>query len=180
MFATVRTNGVLSFDWKVEGPLDDQMEMYLNYYNGKSDYPLWEGNVLDEIWHHVEVTVPLRQTEDDNYGFPLDLHLGLYVPNAQVTAYVRNVTWTPAGENPDPKPGDAVTISSAEISGNKFKLSFTSDAKFGYNLLTNANLLIDSWGVKEYRPGGGTITFEPEILPGVSQMFYKVETIRKK
>ena len=181
MFATVQTNGVLSFDWKVEGPLDDQMEMYLNYYNGKSDYPLWKGNVPDEICHHVEVTVPLRQTEDDNYGFPLDLRLGLYVPNAQVTAYVRNVTWTPAGGNPDPTPEDAVKISSAEIVNGSFKLSFTSDAKFDYNLLTNANLLIDSWGVMKSESGtGATVTFEPEIQSGVPQMFYKVETIRKK
>ena len=69
----------------------------------------------------------------------------------------------------------------AAVSDGKFTLSFKSDEKFDYNLLTNANLLIDSWGVMTNEVGTGeTITFEPQIIEGQPQLFYKVETIQKK
>lgn len=179
MLTTVKTNGVLSFDWKVEGVAFDG-ELYLDGAGNSfgSDQFLSEV-VFDQEWHHAEVEISQKPNE---YDFPLNIILGLKQESyGFATGYVANVTWTPAGGNPDPKPGDAVKISSAEIVNGLFKLSFMSDAKFYYNLLTNANLLIDSWGVMEYKPGTGTtVTFEPKILPGVPQMFYKIETIRKK
>lgn len=92
-------------------------------------------------------------------------------------------SWTlePSPEHPVPETKDAVTISSAAVSGDTFTLSFTSDAQFDYNLLTNANLQIDSWGVMETLVGDGTtLTFEPQIIEGQPQLFYKVETIQKK
>ena len=181
MLAEVKTNGVLCFRWKVECK-NFVGELYVDYCD--SSRPPKEGKFLtaevqDEEWHEARCEIKLNQ---DEYAFPLTLKLGIYNRNdMQATAYVTDVTWTPAGGNPDPKPGDAVKISSVEIVDGSFKLSFTSDAKFDYNLLTNANLLIDSWGVMTNKPGTGkTVTFDPEILPGVSQMFYKVETIRKK
>ena len=92
------------------------------------------------------------------------------------------MTWTPYG--PKPEDGvDNVDISSAGISADgKFTLSFKSDEKFDYNLLTNADLLGGSWGVMgEKKIGNGNIlTFEPEIIEGQPQLFYKVETIQKK
>ena len=93
---------------------------------------------------------------------------------------VDQMTWTPGGR--EPKDGeDNVTISSAAVSDGKFKLSFESKAEFAYNLLTNANLLIDTWGVMTNAVGTGeTITFEPQIIEGQPQMFYRVDTIRKK
>lgn len=182
MLAEVKTNGVLSFRWKVECK-NFGGEMYLDYYD--SSRPPKGGKFLtaevnDEEWHEARCEIPLNQ---DEYTFPLTLKLGLYNRNdMQAMAYVTDVTWTPDGANPDPKPGDAVKISSVEIVDGSFKLSFMSDAKFDYNLLTNANLLIDSWGVwGERKVGDGKlVTFGPEILPGVPQMFYKIETIRKK
>ena len=186
MLATIKTNGVISFDWKVEGL--GEKRMYLDYYyynekNGKLERvdEIWGDDALEGGLHHTDVHVDIPWPDPSEPKI-MKLCIGLLLAeDVCVTAYVQNVTWTPDGGNPDPTPGDAVTISSAEISGNKFKLSFTSDAKFGYNLLTNANLLIDSWGVMKYEPGtGATVTFEPEIQSGVPQMFYKVETIRKK
>ena len=180
MCATVSTNGVLSFDWRASGTLDDGMLMYVECASGK----FWEQlPAQDNEWHHEEIEItPEAPGYDPNYGFPLKIQLGFQNENDRlVSVSVKNVNWIPAGSSVDPTPEDAVTISSAEISGNKFKLSFTSDAKFDYNLLTNANLLIDSWGVMKSEPGtGATVTFEPSVLPGVPQMFYKVETIRKK
>ena len=88
------------------------------------------------------------------------------------------MTWTPGG--PVPGPTNAVEISSMEFLDGKFILRFKSDGDFDYNLLTNANLLIDSWGVMTHAVGtGGTMYFEPAILPGQPQLFYKVETIQK-
>lgn len=182
MVAEVKTNGVLSFDWKVDQtPFIGSVDLL-----AKEAILTPKTRVEREGWVHMEFEVPQHAPADQpdvSYGFPLELRISFENSNrAVVDGYVANVTWIPADSHPDPHdPDDAVTISSVEISGNKFKLSFMSDAKFDYNLLTNANLLIDSWGVMKYEPGTGTtIVFEPEILPGVPQMFYKVETIRKK
>ena len=87
----------------------------------------------------------------------------------------------PPEEHPIPEAKDAVTISSAAVADGKFSLSFKSDEKFDYNLRTNANLLIDSWGVMATEKGTGeSITFGPLIIDGLPQLFYKVETIQRK
>ena len=84
-------------------------------------------------------------------------------------------------EHPKPEATDAVTISSAAVADGKFSLSFKSDAKFDYNLLTNANLLIDSWGVMATEKGTGEIVVvDPPVIDGMPQLFYKVETIQKQ
>ena len=84
-------------------------------------------------------------------------------------------------EHPVPEAKDAVTISSAAVADGKFSLSFKSDEKFDYNLRTNANLLIDSWGVMATEKGTGeSITFGPLVIDGLPQLFYKVETIQRK
>ena len=90
--------------------------------------------------------------------------------------------WTPKEVHPVPDPDeDFVTISSAAVSDGKFALSFPSDARFDYNLLTNANLLINRWGIMETLVGDGKVlTFEPKITEGQPQLFYKVETIQKR
>lgn len=113
---------------------------------------------------------------------------GLYQPRDtfnvgdEIETIAFTAVWEATSEHPVPEDGeDNVTISSAAVSDGKFTLSFKSDERFDYNLRTNANLLIDSWGIMETRPGTGEpITFEPEIGEGLPQLFYKVETIQKK
>ena len=113
---------------------------------------------------------------------------GLYQPRDtfavgdEIETIAFTAVWEATGEHPVPEDGeDNVTISSAAVSDGKFTLSFKSDERFDYNLLTNGNLLIKSWGIMETRPGTGEpITFEPEIGEGLPQLFYKVETIQKK
>ena len=107
-----------------------------------------------------------------------------YTAGSEIKTITFTAAWEPTGEHPVPVDGkDNVDISSARISadGTSFSLSFTSKAEFDYNLLTNANLLIkEGWGVMEKKEGtDGTITFEPEVIPGQPQLFYKVETIQK-
>ena len=84
-------------------------------------------------------------------------------------------------EHPVPEAKDAVTISSAAVADGAFTLSFKSDARFDYNLITNANLLIDSWGVMATEKGTGeTVFFDPPVIDELPQLFYKVETIQKR
>lgn len=117
-------------------------------------------------------------------GIPAGSWVHLYFYSSTGTCDIDQMTWTPGG--PEPVDGkDNVTISSAAVSadGKSFSLSFKSDAQFDYNLLTNANLLIKKgWGVMgEKKTGDGSVlTFEPEIIEGQSQLFYKVETIQRK
>ena len=98
-------------------------------------------------------------------------------------ADIDGIRFVPVGDgsHPVPEATDAVTISSAAVADGKFSLSFKSDAKFDYNLLTNANLLIDSWGVMATEKGTGEIVVvDPPVIDGMPQLFYKVETIQKQ
>ena len=92
------------------------------------------------------------------------------------------MTWVPEGAHPKPTDADKVTISSAAVSDGKFTLSFEFNEDFDYLLMTNANLLIDSWGVMEIEgtKTDNILTFEPEIIEGQPQLFYRVDTIQKK
>ena len=110
---------------------------------------------------------------------PAGSFIHIYVRSLEGDCTIDRMTWTPGGR--EPTDADKVTISSAAVVGGKFSLSFESKAEFDYNLLTNANLLINSWGVMTNEVGTGeTITFEPQIIEGQPQMFYRVDTIRKK
>ena len=115
---------------------------------------------------------------DDRLYQPRDT----FAAGDEIETITFTAVWEATSEHPVPEDGeDNVTISSAAVSDGKFTLSFKSDERFDYNLLTNGNLLIKSWGIMETRPGTGEpITFEPEIGEGLPQLFYKVETIQKK
>lgn len=87
----------------------------------------------------------------------------------------------PPSPSPMPTDADRVTISSSALVNGCFVLSFKSDERFDYRLLTNANLRIDSWGLLMKLPGNGAVlSFEPEIIEGLPQLFYKVETVQKQ
>ena len=105
-----------------------------------------------------------------------------YTAGSEIETIILTAVWEATGEYPIPVDGeDNVTISVAAVSDGKFSLSFKSDERFDYNLLTNANLLINSWGIMETLPGDGLILkFEPQILEGQPQLFYRVETIQKE
>ena len=105
-----------------------------------------------------------------------------YTAGSEIATITFTAVWEPTGEHPVPEDGkDNVTISSAAVSDGKFTLSFKSDERFDYNLLTNGNLLIKSWGIMETLVGDGKVLiFEPTIIKGQPQLFYKVETIQRK
>ena len=168
LVAEVTTNGSLSFSWKPIG------------CNGKLSF--WIGTEADSgngSRTNLTGMAESWSTFSTN-NIPAGSWIHIYFYSSVGICDIDQMTWTPGG--PEPVDGkDNVTISSAAVSDGKFSLSFMSDAKFDYNLLTNANLLIDSWGVMTNEVGtGGMIFFEPKILEDQPQMFYKVETIQRK
>ena len=122
-------------------------------------------------WTEVTVQLPEWQNQYIAFGH-----------NDAMAAWLDHVTWTPdEPTHPTPTDADKATILAAGVKDGKFMLSFTSDERFDYNLLTNANLLIDSWGRMEKKTGtGAAITFEPPIVDGLPQLFYKVETVQRQ
>ena len=175
LVAEVQTDGTISFDWKPNLCEDRPDQMIF-----------WIGPEKD-AGERQETKVSLEGVDGEWNSFvkaevPAGSFIHIYVGSTAGNCTIDRMTWTPVG--PEPVDGkDNVDISSAGISADgKFTLSFKSDEKFNYNLLTNADLLGGSWGVMgEKKIGDGSIlTFEPKIIEGQPQLFYKVETIQRK
>lgn len=177
--SNLATNGVLHFWWKADGPREN-----LIFDSDVQDLKTWRldgGEDPDYAdWHETNVVVNCM-SENEIFYFS-HLRRGSD-PVGDFTCWIAKLTWTPEGgsEHPVPTDADKVTISSAAVSDGKFVLSFKSDEKFDYNLLTNANLLINSWGILDVFAGDGSVhTFKPEIRDDQPQLFYKVDTIQRK
>lgn len=177
MSTTLTGPGVLKFHYKTSiSNLGSELEVNLGNPGDPGSRLLCKTNVSN--WAEHVIRVP------DSNTYPVTWNFAVETKDADF-ALIDNIRWIPDGagpEHPVPEKKNAVEIETAAFSDGKFKLEFESDAQFDYNLLTNANLLIDSWGkMGETKEGtGGTITFEPEIIKGQPQLFYKVETIQKK
>ena len=171
----MHTNGTLRFSWKSTGG-DQAVALYSASgasITGKS----WDLKGEIDKWHSCEIDVDFGNMEA---GYVVIYH---WHGDDGTSCYITKMTWTPAGgsEHPVPTDADKVTISSAAVSDGKFVLSFKSDEKFDYNLLTNANLHINSWGILDVFVGDGSVhTFKPEIRDEQPQLFYKVDTIQRK
>lgn len=163
--AKLAESGTLSFRWKgttmafnISKERDDTEATSHRLASGADEWNYFSTNlvVTAETWVHI------------------------YNYTSNSAADIDKMTWTPGGR--EPTDADKVKISSATVSDGKFTLSFDSKAEFDYNLLTNANLLIkEGWGVMEKKTGTGeTLTFEPQIIEGQPQMFYRVDTIQRK
>ena len=175
--ATVKTPGTLTFCWKGQGSKYEATWFCVSL--GKED-DVWEDSVKlpEKEWTSSDVKKEIKVQQSD---LPCTITFSCVSIGSDGYCALDYVTWVPEQTHPEPGPGDEVEISSVSVSEGKFTLSFQSDDRFDYNLLTNANLLIDSWGVWGVKPGDGkTLLFEPPILPGEPQMFYKVETIQRK
>ena len=178
MEAEIVTNGTLKFSYRFENAGEDPMGSWLTvqlvHGQGKPDTPFETFDLPTDWISSGEIDVKLPENFSE-----ATLRFKYY---GEGEVYIDGLTWTPEGaEHPEPTEADKVTISSAAISDGKFKLSFSSDKQFDYNLLTNANLSIDTWGVMMNEAGTGEIvTFEPIMIEGLPQLFYKVETIRKR
>ena len=179
MYAHITTNGVLSFKYKLTAEYDTIRVIIGQFWEGNPVMPepyQWKFTYQEgEGWQDAVCEIPAL---DWDSAYIRVYHQKL---DESGIAYVDQMTWTPEGAHPEPTDADKATISSAAVSDGKFSLSFQSDGRFDYNLLTNANLLINSWGIMETQVGDGNIlTFEPQIIEGQPQMFYRVDTIQKK
>lgn len=173
MSANIMTNGTLTFWYKFVGP------------DGFIDI-----NLCDRAGKILSLLPKAYSTEWTNESIRIELGAtgGAYQPYIEIVNYeggevrIDQLTWTPDGAHPEPTDADKVTISSAAVSDGKFTLSFKSDERFDYNLLTNANLLIDNWGVMGTKKvgDGSILKFEPQIIEGQPQLFYRVDTIQRK
>ena len=175
--ATIEKSGTLTFHYK--GYAVNMMTVQVLLGDGEvSDarINIKEQESYPDTWQSVDV--PIQVTGD-----PVELKFKCTKKDSEGCSFALDrVTWTPdAPAHPEPTDEDKVTISAAGVKDGKFTLSFASDERFDYNLLTNANLLIDSWGKMEKKTGtGSALVFEPEIIDGLPQLFYKVETIQRQ
>ena len=172
------TNGVLTFFYRIERKNSNEKDNYLKVVAGTEE--LFKSADAKSDWGETPSPECKLCTGDvvtfRFYVSALGGQDGDY-------ADIDGIRFVPVGDgsHPVPEATDAVTISSAAVADGKFSLSFKSDAKFDYNLLTNANLLIDSWGVMATEKGTGeTVVVDPPVIDGMPQLFYKVETIQKQ
>ena len=186
--ASVKANGTLTFACKwAKASTGDSMTLAVafasdkNQFFDKQSYGDPTMVVIETADEWRSVTLPVALAEEQKKVF---VHIVNLLGEVGDSVCIDQMKWVPEGGEPEPPvptPEDAAEISSATVSDGKFTLSFKSDEKFDYNLLTNANLQIDGWGVRETKSGDGeALVFEPPIQPGVPQMFYKVETIQKR
>ena len=186
MHARISDPGTLTFRWR---PTYDgewlTVQLRIITESGEEFTPIkrdYKDGQVTSWDNQVEWTVPFNSEIDFSNDVFIEI-LGWKNPlfSGPSKTYVDAMVWTPDGTHPEPKPGDAVKISSAAVSDGKFVLSFKSDEKFDYNLLTNGNLLIKSWGILDTFVGDGSVhTFEPAIRADQPQLFYRVDTIQRK
>ena len=181
MHAQISSPGKLSFRW--QPTFGEKLQVFVKVYQGDKSYTKLQKDYQGEdgSWENlVELTVSQDLGIDFNDIVTIEV-FNFNSNDEYCETYVDQMTWVPEEANPEPTDADKVSILSAAVSDGKFTLSFPSDVRFDYNLLTNANLLIDSWGVMTNEVGTGeTITFNPEIIEGQPQLFYRVDTIQKK
>ena len=180
MYAHITTNGVLSFKYKLTAEYDTIRVIIGQFWEGNPVMPepyQWKFTYQEgEEWQDAVCEIPAL---DWDSAYIRVYHQKL---DESGIAYVDQMTWVPEGAHPEPTDADKVTISSAAVSDGKFTLSFEFNEDFDYLLKTNADLLNGSWGVMEIEgtKTGNILTFEPEIIEGQPQMFYRVDTIQKK
>ena len=173
------TNGVLTFFYRIKREYTDE----------KVNYLIVRVAGTKELFNSAEARSDWGETPSPECklctGDVVTFRFYVSAQGGQDGDYadIDGIRFVPVGDgsHPVPEATDAVTISSAAVADGKFSLSFQSDAKFDYNLLTNANLLIDSWGVMATEKGTGeTVVVDPPVIDGMPQLFYKVETIQKQ
>ncbi len=165
---SLTTPGTLTFSYKmVQG---DSLKVLLageQVYDSATD-----SSLTDNQWVIVSVVVPSSPAK-----------IAWEVTAAGATGvFLDNFRWVPEGGtiHPEPTENDRVTVSNVSIENGQFILKFAGNATFDYELWTNANLSLPSWGVMATTNGEEEVIFKPQILPSHPQLFYKVRTIKKR
>lgn len=176
--SVITNSGTLSFYWKPEGNNGTFLFWIDNMdkpnFPGQAVYESYRRGGTDGEWSFVTTNLVVASGERKY----------IHLANDDMTSSIRVdlMTWTPGGAR-EPEAADKVTVSAAGLSadGTQFVLSFTGDSAFDYELLTNADLRVDSWGMMEKKTGAdAVIKFEAAMQPELPQLFYKVRTVPKQ
>ncbi|MGN0833840.1 MAG: InlB B-repeat-containing protein [Kiritimatiellia bacterium] len=173
--SVITNSGTLSFYWQPQGN-DGMLLFWIDDQEQPTDDPgssVRERTGTDGVWSLVTTNLVVSPGERKY------IHLANYDLASSVR--VDLMTWTPEGRR-EPEAGkDEVTVSAAAFSadGTKFVLGFAGDSAFDYELLTNADLRVDAWGVLLRQDGADEVTFEAPVRPELPQLFYKVRTVPK-
>lgn len=172
--SVITNSGTLSFCWRPEGS-NGALLFWIDGQEQPSGDPgsgVRERTGTDGVWSLVTTNLVVAPGERKY------IHLANYDLASSIR--VDLMTWTPEGRR-EPAAGDEVAISGARLAadGAKFVLEFAGDPDFAYELHTNADLRVDSWGLLERKEGAAAVTFEAPVLPGLPQLFYKVLTVPK-
>ena len=133
----------------------------------------WAYDGLSE-WQEASVTVGTNE----NGKAVMRLRINYNTEGESPTqVFVDQMTWTPA--ETEPQRGDPVPISSATAEGGMFKLTIPTASGKSYGVWTNANLLIDSWGLmgEPQKATGDSLKFEWTILPELPQLFFRAHEV---
>ncbi|MBE6381459.1 MAG: hypothetical protein E7049_00390 [Lentisphaerae bacterium] len=185
MVATVRTNGVLRFRWKVGGTVGPTIFKYTGSYNASMVEQIkLTSDDDDSVWHDTgDCEIPDTWLEADG-----TLTIGIrFTGRAEnLTCFIDQLTWTPANASVEPTEDDKPIITgftpttSGESKGFAISISNASD-DFNYQILGTDDLTTtEEWPVIETLSGsemneGYVIEFDE----GEPQMFYKVKVIAK-
>ena len=176
--ATGMVRGTLSFYWKA-----DSAGAKLNLYCDHGG--IWSQDPLDceiaqaaDTWQHAEFSIP-EPTAGKSF---LVMKLELSDENTGTGISIDQVTWTPSGT--EPQQGEPVMPTAAGVEDGVFSLTIPTASGKSYGVWTNANLLIDSWGLmgegdeKVKKGDGNPLIFEWTIIPEMPQLFFRAHEVK--
>lgn len=190
--ATVRTNGTLKLSCRLNGSEGDMIGLAVGFVSDEDDAAfnwtesgLFATNILIDTaneWISVSVSVRVRAEESK-----VVIRLVNSSIQGDALVEVNEVSWMPEGTEPgiEPKEGeDNPVVQGVSVRNGKIVIESTSDARFAYRILQSPSLTLPvTWTVREgsYQDGQeGAQTFELPIDPGMPQMFYKVEVLKRR
>ena len=170
-------SGTLSF-WVKTTDEQDQLLVYVDdelkaSVWGEDYYPDWEADEWFFVSMRLEGMTPQRQLRfEHSFGFAFPCGIDC-------------LSWIPDSENPEPTEDDAPVINgAATVEGGRFRVTFSADKRFKYELIKNETLAPSDW--KSFDPqfflspdADGNISFEPAVETSKPRMFYRVRVLRK-
>ena len=166
--ATISTNGTLTFMWK---PTSTEIGLHV-IVMGARQYLDEKVVAAKADWQPATVEVPALNKDDAPT-------VAIFQEGGGGAVFVDQMRWTPAGSGGEPTPGPAVTPTAAGVADGVFSLTIPTASGKSYGVWTNANLLIDSWGLmgEPQKATGDSLKFEWTILPELPQLFFRAHEV---
>ena len=159
MFASVSTNGVLSFWWKSSAA---ESTLRVVIYSGKVDQYDFSAAQKD-VWQHEEIEIVADAQREVRFQNRDDCIVD-----------VDQMTWIPGGKK-EPEQGEPAEISDAGVTDGAFSLTVPTVNGNSYGVWTNADVTVPvkDWGLWQQKSGDGQ-PWTPvwTILPNEPQLFF--------